>query len=410
MSSLRAVRFAALALLALAAFSHTLCAQILTGSIGGTVTDASGAVVPDVKVNTTSPALIGGPRTINSDANGNYRFLELPPRTYAVRFEKQGFKAYAQANIVLNTGVQVTVSPKLDVGDITQAVTVESQAATIDVEHVTLQDVANQAKMENIPNGRSPWAIANTVAGVVAAGSGIGAGPFDVGGSNGMQQVGLSAHGSNSSADQKFVIDGVSVNWPGGGGGATLMYYDMGMFQEVNYIVGAQPADVSQGGVYMNMVTGDGGNQFHGRVFMNGASQGMQSSNVNSTLSAQLLNNLAAATRARVNLANVIPGTPITESYDYNGQVGGPIIKDKLWFFTSWRLWATNNLSSAFNLNGTQALNDNQIADEMGKFSYQMNQKNRLSLMYFRNQKNRFHRRNQGVFGDNVTTVLQNQP
>jgi hypothetical protein len=67
-------------------------------------------------------------------------------------------------------------------------------------------------------------------------------------------------------------------------------------------------------------------------------------------------------------------------------------------------------LSAAFNLNGTQALNDNQIADEMGKISYQINPKNRLSVMYFRNQKNRYHRRNQGIFGDNVTTVLQNQP
>ena len=411
MSSSRALRlFGAFLLLACATTLNQLSAQILTGSIGGTVVDASGAAIPDVKVTAASPALIDGTRTLNSDPNGNYKFLELPPGTYTVRFEKQGFKALAQENIVINTGVQVTLSPKLDVGDVTQAVTVEATAATIDTEHVTLQDVATQAKMEDIPTGRSPWAIANTIAGVAAAGSGVGAGPFDVGGSNGMQQVALVAHGSNSSADQKFVIDGVSVNWPGGGGGSTLMYYDMGMFQEVNYIVGAVPADVSQGGVYMNMVTGDGSNQFHGRVFMNGASQGWQSNNVGPALSTQLLNNLSASTLARVNVSKVIPGTPITETYDYNGQVGGPILRDKLWFFTSWRLWATNNLSAAFNLDGTQALNKNLIADEMGKFSYQANTKNRFSFVYFRNQKDRYYRRNQGVFGDNVTTVLQNQP
>ncbi len=392
------------ALVLVLSFTPFLTAQILTGSIGGTVTDATGAILTDVKVSASSPSLIGGPRTISADANGEYKFLELPPGTYEIRFEKTGFKSYVQRNIVLNTGVHVDANVKLELGDVTQAVTVEAQAATIDTEHVTLQSVANQAVMEDIPTGRSPWAIANAVPAVATA-------TFDVGGSAGMQQSALVAHGSNGSADQKFMIDGVSVNWPGGGGGSTLMYYDVGMFQEVNYLVGAVPADVSQGGVYMNMVTKDGGNEIHGRVFMNGASQGMQSNNINATLGAEILNNLSAAIKAKVNLATVIPGTPITETYDYNGQVGGPIIKNKLWWFTSWRLWATNNLvAGAFNLDGSQALNDNQIADEMGKISYQVNTKNRLSVMYFRNQKNRFHRRNQGSFGDNVTTVLQNQP
>src|SRR5579864_4949775 len=232
-----------------------------------------------------------------------------------------------------------------------------------------------------------------------------------------MQQSGLTSHGSNASADQKFMIDGVSVNWPGGGGGSTLMYYDMGMFQEVNYLIGAVPADVSQGGVYMNMITKSGGNQVHGSVLLNGSSQGMGSNNVSPALAAQFYNNLSAAVKAKVNPANIIPGSPLTETYDYNGQVGGPIIKDKLWWFTSWRMWKADNLvAGAFNTDGTQALNDNRITDEMGKFDYQLSAKNRMSFMYFRNQKNRYHRRNAPpgcsgcAFGDNVTAVLQNQP
>ncbi len=395
----RLLLVAALACLTAAPFF----AQIITGSIGGVVTDATGAVIADAKITVSSPALIGGARSVNSDASGNFRFLELPPGTYDIKFEKTGFKTFAETGLVINTGVQMTANAKLDLGDVTQQVTVEAAIAAIDTEHATLSNVANQAVMEDIPNGRSPWAIANSVASVVTQ-------TYDVGGSSGMQQSGLTAHGSNT-ADQKFMIDGVSVNWPGGGGGSTLMYYDMGMFQEVNYLIGAVPADVSQGGVYMNMITKDGGNQFHGRVFMNGASQGMQSQNVGTTLANELYNNISASLRAKINFANVIPGSPITETYDYNGQVGGPIIKDKLWFFTSWRLWATNNLvAGSFNTDGSQAINDNKIADEMGKFSYQANAKNRLSLMYFRNQKNRYHRRLQGTFGDNISTVLQNQP
>ncbi len=380
-----------------------VAAQILTGSIGGTVTDSSGAVIAGAKITVTSPNLIGGAKTVESDENGTYRFLELPPGTYTVSFEKTGFKSLTQRNIVLNTGVQVTADAKLDPGNVSETVTVEANAATIDLEHVTQSSVANQAIMEDIPNGRSPWAIGNSVPSITTT-------TFDVGGSAGMQQAALLAHGSNT-ADQKFMIDGISVNWPGGGGGSTLMYYDMGMFQEVNYLVGALPADVSQGGVYMNMVTKDGGNQFNGRIFANGAPDSFQSNNVDAALANKLYNNLSASTKAKVPFNNVVFGNPITDTYDFNGQAGGPIIKDKLWFFTSWRLWATNNLyPGSFNHDGTQALNDNQIADEMGKFSYQANAKNRFSVMYFRNQKNRYHRRNQGNFGDDFTTVLQNQP
>jgi len=327
-----------------------------------------------------------------------------------VRFENAGFKAFTEQGIVINTGVDVTTNAKLDLGDVSQEVTVEALAATIDTAHVTSQSVASQAVMEGIPTGRSPWAIANTVAAVVTA-------TYDVGGSGGMQQSALTSHGSNGSADQKFMIDGVSVNWPGGGGGSTLMYYDMGMFQEVNYLIGAVPADVSQGGVYMNMITKSGGNQVHGSVLLNGSSQGMQSNNVSAALATQLFNNLSGPVKAKVNQANIIPGSPLTETYDYNGQVGGPLIKDKLWWFTSWRMWKADNLvAGAFNTNGTQALNDNRITDEMGKFDYQISQKNRMSLMYFRNQKNRYHRRlavpgcSACVLGDNVTAVLQNQP
>ena len=374
------------------------------------MTDTTGAVIADTRVSVTSPALIGGARSTTTDSSGSYKFLELPPGTYTVRFEKTGFKAFTAQGIVLNTGVEVTTNARLDLGDVSQEVTVEALAATIDTAHVTSQSVANQAVMEGVPTGRSPWAIANTVAAVTTA-------TYDVGGSAGMQQSALTSHGSNGSADQKFMIDGVSVNWPGGGGGATLMYYDMGMFQEVNYLIGAVPADVSQGGVYMNMITKSGGNRVHGTVFLNGSSQGMQSNNVSAALATQLFNNLSGPVRAKVDPAKIIPGNPLTETYDYNGQVGGPLIKDKLWWFTSWRMWKADNLvAGAFNTDGSQALNDNRITDEMGKFDYQLSPKNRMSFMYFRNQKNRYHRRNAPpgcsgcAFGDNVTAVLQNQP
>ena len=201
-------RAASLAIGVFALFALQLPAQVLTGSISGNITDASGAGLPEGTVSATSPALRGA-REATADGSGAFKVLELPPGTYEIRVTKTGFRPVVAQNITINTGVDVKQDIRMDVGDVSQTVTVEAQAATIDTEHVTLQQVAGQAQMEGIPNGRSPWAIGGTVAAVTSQ-------SYDVGGSAGMQQVGLTSHGSNTGSDQKFMIDGVSVNWPGG--------------------------------------------------------------------------------------------------------------------------------------------------------------------------------------------------
>jgi TonB dependent receptor/Carboxypeptidase regulatory-like domain len=383
----------------LAHLSMQLSAQALAGSIGGIATDASGAAISEVIVTVSSNALIGGGRKAVTDANGNYEFLELPPGSYQVQFQKPGFKATLAEGVALNTGTRVTANGRLEVGEMTQRVTVQAQAGAIDTGHVTAQTVAGQAVMEGIPTGRAPWSISNTVPGVVPA-------AYDVGGSTSTQAATLTVHGSNIS-DQKFLIDGINVTWPGGGGGFTAMYYDVGMFQEINYVTGGHPADIANGGVYMNLITKDGGNQIHGTFFANGASEGMQSNNINAALTHQLTLNIPSALQT---LPEKL-GNPVTETYDYSAQVGGPILKNKLWWFTSWRLWTTNNLvTGGFNPSGAQALNDNLIANEMAKFSYQPTAGNHFSLMYTRNQKNRYHRRGTSpAFQPDDTAVLQNQ-
>jgi hypothetical protein len=376
-----------------------LSAQSLTGWIGGAVTDGTGAAIENARVLATSDALIGLSRSTLTGVNGNYRLPSLPPGVYELTVEKQGFQMFIASGIIIKAGVQTSMDCALKVGDITQTVSVRALPETIDTTQVTAQAVVGQNLMEGIPTGRAPWSISNTVAGVIPA-------TYDVGGSTSTQAATLTVHGSNIS-DQKFAIDGVNVTWPGGGGGFTAMYYDTGMFHEIGYVVGAQPADIANGGVYMNMVTKDGGNHIHGSIFANGSSEGMQSSNINSALANQLTLNIPAAIR---NLPERL-GNPVTETYDYNGQVGGPILRNKVWWFTSWRLWTTNNLvTGGFNANGRQALNDNLIANEMAKFSYQPGSRHHLSWMYARNQKNRYHRRGTSpAFQPDETAVLQNQ-
>jgi hypothetical protein len=109
----------------------------------------------------------------------------------------------------------------------------------------------SQEILEGVPTGRDPWSLAKLIPGVQVS-------TYDVGGTQSIQQSGLSAHGSSGS-DVSFNIDGATVNWPGGGGGSTMMYYDQGMFEEVNYLTSAIPAEVMAGGISINMVTKDAG-------------------------------------------------------------------------------------------------------------------------------------------------------
>lgn len=377
-------------------------AQTLTGSIEGTVLDSTEAVLPDATVTVSSSALINGSRTTKTDEHGFYKFLELPPGTYTVRVEHDGYAAFVAKDISVNSAVTVTTDAKLTLGAVSQEVVVTGSAATIDTENVASQQIVAKEMLEGVPTGRNPWAVANVVPSVVPNAR-------DVGGSTGMQAANMVVHGS-SSADQRFMIDGVNVTWAGLTGGATAIYYDQGMFQEINYRIGALPADIGPSGVYMNMITKDGSNQIHGTLFANGAGGGMQSNNVDSVLVAKLRKNIT--NQAALNNPNLQLGNPTTINYDYNGQIGGPLLRDKLWYFGSFRWWKVNNIvSGAFNSDNSPAINDNLIANEMVKLSYQLNEKHRITALYSRNQKNRYHRRNTPpYFVPDKASWLQNQP
>ena len=140
---------------------------------------------------------------------------------------------------------------------VSETITVTGESPTVDVRSNVQQTVMNQEILEGIPTGRDPWSLAKLIPGVQVA-------TYDVGGTQSMQQSSMSAHGS-STADVSYNIDGATVNWPGGGGGATMIYYDQGMFEEVNYMTSAIPAEQLAGGVSINMVTKDGGNHVEGQ-------------------------------------------------------------------------------------------------------------------------------------------------
>ena len=356
-------------------------AQVQTGSIVGVVADASNAVLPGATVSLSGERLIGGTQTQVTDATGAYRFDRLPPGSYTVKFELQGFRTIEHADIRVSAAFVATVNAKLEVGNVTESITVTGESPTVDTRSNVQQTVMTQEVLEGVPTGRDPWSLAKLIPGVQVA-------TYDVGGTQSIQQSSLSAHGSNTN-DVSYNIDGATVNWPGGGGGATMLYYDQGMFEEVNYMTSAIPAEVLAGGVSINMVTKDAGNRWRGNAKYYFANDSLQAD-------------------------NTVPGllgNPTQKLYDFNLAGGGALVQNRLWANGTVRRWLVNKLTAAKNPDGSQALDDNLLKNYSGKLVGSISPNQKASFSYLWNNKIRGHRRDTPPdFVPDIAALVQTNP
>jgi hypothetical protein len=353
-------------------------AQTTTGSITGKVTDSSGAVLPGVSISLTGERLIGGAQSQTSDADGNYRFDRLPPGTYQLKFEMQGFRTIERADIRISAAFVATIPAKMEVGALSEAITVTGASPTVDTKSNVQQTVMSQEILEGVPTGRDPWSLARLIPGVLVA-------TYDVGGTQSMQQSALTSRGSSTN-DVSYNIDGATVNWPGGGGGATMLYYDQGMFEEINYTTAAIPAEVMSGGISINMVTKNAGNRWRGNLRYSFSNDDLQAQNhVGNGLPATFL------------------GNPTLKTYDANLSAGGAIIHNRLWANGTIRRWVVNKLTNAKNIDGTQALDDNTLKNYSGKVTAAITPNSKIIASYLWNDKIRGHRRD--VPPDNVPDI-----
>src|SRR3954471_21695109 len=337
---MKLVRCAVLGMLCMLA-TTTAFAQVQTGSIAGVATDTSNAVMPGVTVSVSGEKLIGGVQTQTTDVSGAYRFDRLPPGSYKVKFELQGFRSIDRADVAISAAFVATVNAKLEIGSVTETITVTGESPTVDTRSNLQQTVMNQEVLEGIPSGRDPWSVAKVIPGVQVS-------TYDVGGTQSFQQSSLSAHGSSTN-DVSYNIDGATVNWPGGGGGATMMYYDQGMFEEVNYMTSAIPAEIMAGGVSINMVTKDGGNKWRGDVRYNWTTGCLTPQDPKPGCLES--DNLSGA-------PGLALGNPTQSGYDLNVSGGGALIQDRLWVNGAVRRWIINKLVNAKNDDGTQAVDN----------------------------------------------------
>jgi hypothetical protein len=377
-------RLQVLVCLLVAATAH---AQVNTGSITGSVTDTSGAVLPGVNVSLSGERLIGGEQLQVTDASGSYRFDRLPPGAYQMKFELAGFKTVERTDIRINAAFVATINAKMEVGALTESITVTGESPTVDVRSNVQQTVMNQEILEGVPTGRDPWSLAKIIPGVQVS-------TYDVGGTQSMQQSSLSSHGSNTN-DVSYNIDGATVNWPGGGGGATMLYYDQGMFEEVNYMTSAIPAEQLAGGVSINMVTKDAGNAWRGNLRYNFANDSLQSENWADT---QAVN-------------PTFLGNPTKKTYDFNVSGGGALLSNRLWVNGTYRKWVVNKLVNAKNSDGSQALDDNDLKNYSGKATASISANHKVMGSYLWNNKIRGHRRDTPPNNmDDIASLVQTNP
>jgi hypothetical protein len=303
-------------LASLAFLPATTSAQVQTGAISGVVRDTSGAVLPGVTVDASSPALIEKTRSAVTDGEGVYRVINLAPGPYTVTFTLPGFSTVKREGLDLSAGVTLPLNTELRVGAIEETITVSGETPLVDVQSTTQHRVVTRDVFETLPTGGYWWNQAVILPGVSSS-------LQDVGGlsSRGVKAV-LSIHGSMSS-DMPMLFNGMRYNavWGTGGGSGGSYTVNSGTVQELAIDTSGATAEAESAGVRVNVIPRDGGNRFSGATTVTYANESLQGSNLNDTL------------RARG-----AGSPPVTKhNWDVNPAMGGPIARDRAWFFFSYQ-------------------------------------------------------------------------
>ncbi|MDX2182259.1 MAG: carboxypeptidase regulatory-like domain-containing protein [Bryobacteraceae bacterium] len=290
-----------------ATFGGNLFAQSFTATVRGIVTDSSGAGIPGAKV-TVTEADRAVPHPVTTDEAGRYVVTALPPGGYTLTVEAQGFKKHSQGNFTLAVQQQATLDVQLQVGDMATTVQVEGSAPLLNTTISTLGQVIDNKYMISLPNiARDSLSLVYLTPGVVGSA-----------GRRGDNSTNFVANGSRNSTSD-VMVDGVTVTTVEQNSGITDLKYkpSVDAVQEFKMQVNFFSAEYGQtGGAVVNMVTKSGTNDFHGTAFYFLRDASM---NANDWFA-----NRAGQAR------------PPYQRHQYGGVIGGPVIKNKTFFFATY--------------------------------------------------------------------------
>jgi carboxypeptidase family protein len=305
-------------------------------TITGTVKDTSGAVLPGATVEASSPVLIEKVRSAITDTAGLYRIVDLRPGTYTVTVALPGFATIKRDGIEVTGSVTLTIPFDLKVGEVQETVTVTGASPVVDVQNTRRETVINSSSIETLPATRAYGSILNAMPGVTVDNNGLAATPT---------MTFFSAHGGRSN-EGRMSINGMTVAAAFNGGGVSSLTYDTSNAEEVVMVVSGGLGENETGGPTMNIVPKSGGNRYSGQAFFNTAGDWSRGDNIDDTLRSQ----------------GITRGPGISSAYDASGSLGGPIMRDRLWFFVTYRSYDTTS--------GVSGIGANQFAGDPAHWDY----------------------------------------
>ena len=357
-------------------------------SVTGTVRDASNAVLPGVTVEASSPALIEKVRTAVTDGRGQFRITDLPSGTYRVSFALPGFATVQREGIELSGSFTATIDAALKIGGVEETITITGDAPIVDVQSTVRQDVLKGDLIAELPVARNIQNVVTLIPGLNTTGN------LDVGGlRSGADVNNFSAHGGRVD-DGRLLVDGMNVGGPtggaganSGGGGTSYFQPDVGNAQEVAVTTSGALGEAESGGPQINVIPRSGGNDLSGSFFFSYANDALQGSNLSDDLRA-----LNTPTQIRVGQEELLTMRDTTVS------LGGPLMRDRLWYFASGRTKLTEKQVPLmfYNLNAganswfyradrtRRAFNDSRTHTGNVRFTYQLSQRQKLSFFYDR--------------------------
>jgi hypothetical protein len=361
-------------------------AQLQTGNLYGTVVDEQGSALPGVTVTLSGN---GAPQVQVTDSKGVFHFLSLSPSSYQLKAELEGFSTIEYPNVAINVGrntqIEVTLSAAVE-----DVITVLGETPLLDERRISTGATVSNTELEKIPTARDPWAVLQTTPGVLTD-------RINVGGNESGQQS--SYVGPGSGGDQAiWAVDGVVIT-DMAALGSSPAYYDFDSFEEMQVTTGGSDSTIATGGVVLNMVTKRGTNEWRGtgRYYKSDKAWQAKTSVDKGKLGKAGFFNGTAGTPGGFNQPDIKQGNQIDSVQEYGAELGGPIVKDRLWVWGSYGDQKID-LRTIANVQDLTKLNTENV-----KFNAQIAANNSATVFGLQSEKKK-HGRNAGPLRPQETT------